>query len=486
MIGKYSTVRAHDDTANGAGQTVPPAQKDTHVLGAVLRAAAAASAGIIYGLVYFLDLGRKTESFLYMLGCLLLLACLGSLLPYIFAKVHRGIMSTILLVVYFGTLLVSSFFSYHTLLGTLYQEEERTADNIVIVAEEVSDLIEDAGSCFDEEYQMEVQERLLDAIDRLKGDLEAGSFHGPEDLRKVADSQTFETNQGRIQRVVNEYGDPGTTSARKMDIEYYIRSELGDDFEVEIGMRPGIQTFLDIFEYNAEKKDCISNINTLLINLQKLEWEAGTAQDSENALEVVSSFMNKYVSIEKRNAIDPHLRELSGLFEATAVWKQFIYTTKDLQQELLSLDTASGTLDWNKSMNTLSQEVQELLKSVPPYFQSFSEDPSGKALKPDGKQVSAAQLSLRLQRVMRGHRPGLNEIEKNLRAFVDVPQISLFAALIAALIDTLILFVGMLLPKMVRYFKDTPAYGKNSKYTPEELEEVLGNVFNKPVQERDN
>lgn len=490
MIGKYSTVRAAS-ASGGVRQVCLPAPKGFtkgfKKSPAVLRVVFVAVAAIIYGIVYFCDLGRKTENFLYILGCLGLLICLGSVLPYIFSEVYRGAVSTILLIVYFSTLLVSAFFSYHTLLGTLYREEERNVDNVVIVAEEVSSLIEDTKDCFDEDYQIAVQERLLNAVDKLKEEVETGAFRGAADLCKIAESNTFETNQGTIQRIVTEYnGKTAISSDRSMEIEYYIRSVLGPDFEQEIKVRPGIQSFLDIFEYDTEKRDCIGDINTLLINLQKLEWEASVAQDSKNALEGVSNFMNKYISAKDRNAIDPNLRELSGLFEAVSVWKQFVHTTKDLQQELLSLNTASGTVDCDKSMGLLSQEVQKLLKSVPPYFPTFPENTAGSALKSDGRQISPAELSLRLQQVMRGHRSGLNEIERNLRAFVDTPQISLFAALIAALIDTLILFVGMLLPKMIPYFKDTASYGPGRKYTQEEFEENLDNLFNKPVRERDD
>lgn len=477
MIGKNSIVRAEESLAV-QGQ----AAEFMHKPGVVLRVGSVVCAGFIYGLIYFLDLGRETENFMYLAGCLLLLVCLGSLLPYIFSETYRGVRSTILLIVYFGTLLVSSFFSYHTLLGTLYRDDERLADNIAIVAEEVSNLIEDAGSCFDETYQAEVQTRLLGAIDGLKGNLEAGTFQGTDNLRQVAESSTFETNQGTLQRLMSEYDRAGTVDARKMDIEFYIRSTLGPIFEQEIHMVPGLQSFRDIFAYETEKTDCIEDINTLLINLQKLEWDAVEAQDSAAALEGISNFMNKYISVAERESIDPNLRELSGLFEAAAVWKQFVFTAKELQQEILSLDTASGTLDWDTSMNVLSRQVQGLLKSVPPYFQSFSKDSAGQALQPDGEQVSAAQLSLRLQRVMRSHKPSVNRITQNLRAFVDAPQISLFAALIAGLIDTLILFVGMLLPKMIRYFKDREF---DNKYTQDEMDEILNNIFNKPVQERD-
>ena len=86
---------------------------------------------------------------------------------------------------------------------------------------------------------------------------------------------------------------------------------------------------------------------------------------------------------------------------------------------------------------------------------------------------------------IRNHRPTLNDIEKNLTAFVDAPLVSLFAALIAVLMDTLILFVGMLLPKPIPYFKDiVDQDGDNAKYSPEEINENLGNLFNKPVTEK--
>lgn len=488
-IGKCSIVRA-----SGAGDVAVPLLLPGGIglgkWGIGLRVAAVVLAGIVYGLVYFLDLGGKWENFLYMLGCFLLIGCLCSLLSYIFTESHRGTLSTTLLIVYFATLLVSSFFSYHTLLNTLYREEERKIDNIVIVAEEISDLVEDSKDCFDKGYQVEVQKRLMNAADSLRKEATLEAFHGSADMQRIVESGTFETNYATLERIVGEYHKAGEgaedeeKTPRQMEIEYYVRSKLGPSFEAEIGERPGIQSFLEILEYDAAKRACMEGINVLLTNLQKLEWDAAEAVASETALEDILAFMNKYIPAEDRDALDPNLRELGGLLETASSWKRFLYSAKSLQQEILSLDTSSDTLDWKRSIRTLSQEVQELLNGVPPYFQAFSNG-NGVLLESVGQRTSAAELSLRLQRTVRDHRPGLNKIEQNLRAFVEVPQVSLFAALIAVLMDTLILFVGMLLPRMIQYFKDTKAYGAGAKYDPNEMEEILDNVFNKPVQERD-
>lgn len=500
-IGKCSIVRV----SGAADVAAPPLLPDGIGLGKWgigLRVAAVVLAGTVYGLVYFLDLGGKWENFLYMLGCFLLIGCLCSLLPYIFTESHRGALSTTLLIVYFATLSVSSFFSYHTLLNTLYREEERKIDNIVIVAEEVSNLVEDSKGCFDKGYQVEVQKRLMNAADSLRKEATLEAFHGSADMQRIVESETFETNYTTLQRIVPEYHKAKAEieaeaeieteaeaeekkTPRMMEIEYYVRSELGPKFEAEIGVTPGIQSFLEILEYDAAKKVCMEGINILLTNLQKLEWDAAEAAASEAALEDILAFMNRYILAEDRDALDPNLRELGELLETTSAWKRFLYSAKSLQQEILSLDTSSDTLDWNKSIQTLSKEVQELLNGVPPYFQVFPSGDGEPPLESVGQQISAAELSLQLQRTVRDHRPGLNKIEQNLRAFVEAPQLSLFAALIAVLMDTLILFVGMLLPRMIQYFKDTKAYGAGAKYDPEEIEEVLDNTFNKPVQERD-
>lgn len=482
-IGKNSIVRAGERALPSQDSQSP--QPPSPPAGRRLRLASLACAGVVYGLVYLGEFGRKWDNLLYLLGCLLVVVCLASLLPSIFSASCQGAKATLLLTVYFGTLLVSSFFSYNTVLNALYAGDERQTDNIVLVAEEVSSLLEDAAGCFDADYQAAVQTCLLNAIDTLKNNLETGTFHGANTLGEIAKSITFQTNYGTIQRLVGEYDEGNTTYARKMEIEYYLRSVLGPIFSGEIDVVPGIQSFRDILAYDVERSKCISDINLLTINLQKLEWDTTLLNGSAAALNTVSNFINRYIPVSTRTAINPSLRELGGLFEAVSIWKRFLHTAKDLQQEILSLNPASGNPNWDTSMQKLSQTAKALLNSIPPYFQSFPDDGSGNEIKPGGGRLSAPRLSLQLQRVIRSHRPGVNVIAQNLQAFVDTPQVSLFAALIAILIDTLILFVGMLLPRMIWYYKDTKAHGENAKYTPDELEEILGNVFNKPVREHD-
>lgn len=160
-----------------------------------------------------------------------------------------------------------------------------------------------------------------------------------------------------------------------------------------------------------------------------------------------------------------------------------------MQQSILELDTTAEHLDWDESIRSLLEQAQVLLKVTPVHFPSFATySDTGELtgyLSASDRPVSAAELSIQLQKVIRNHRPTLNDIEKNLTAFVDAPLVSLFAALIAVLMDTLILFVGMLLPKPIPYFKDiVDQDGDNAKYSPEEINENLGNLFNKPVTEK--
>lgn len=457
--------------------------------GAMPRLAAAAAAVLLYILVYFLDLGRKWEGFLYVSGCLLVVGCLLSLLPAIFKESCRNTRGTVLLAVYFSTLAVSSFFSYQTILNGIYSDRERLSDNVAIIAQEVTSLVKEAGGCFDEAYQAKAQTRLIDALDHLKGDMEGGTVYIDGDLKRVMESAAFRKYSGTIERLISEFDKSSTSSSRKMQIEERIQQEIGGAFQAEGLEVQGIQELRSILEYQGEQKACIGSISAALAALQKTEWDAATAQNCESACTQINAFLGTYLTVDQRVKVDPYLRDISGLLSATSAWKQYLATSKCLQQEILRLDTTRDNLDWESSIRVLSSQVQDLLESVPVYFQRFSEySPSGENQgfwEAETSTASPAGLSLRLQAVTRSHKPARNGITRNLQAFVDVPQTAVFAALIAVLMDVLVLFAGMLLPKSILFFSNTPACAPNSKYSREELMEVLDNVFNKPVRESD-
>lgn len=434
--------------------------------------------------VYFLNLGRKWEGFLYIFGCILAVGCLLSLLPAIFKDSCRNTRGTVLLVVYFSTLTVSSFFSYQTILNGIYSDEERLSDNVAIVAQEVTSLVKEADDCFDQAYQEKAQMHLLDALDHLKGDMEGGTVYIDGDLQRVMESRTFQMYSGTIERLISEFDKSGTSSMRQMQIEERIKQEIGGEFENEALEVQGIQELRKILEYQEEQKQCLTNISTALTALQKPEWDLHTVQECEDACTQINAFIGTYLPVSQRNKIDPYLRDISGLLSATSAWKQYLFTSRCLQQEILKLDTTQDGLDWESSIQILSVQVQSLLESVPVYFRHFSEySASGEITGdwgPETGKVSPAELSLRLQMVTRSHKPTRNDISRNLQAFVDIPQTAVFAAVIAILMDVLVLFAGMLLPKSIQFFPTT-----SGKYKGDEQLEVLDNIFNKPVRESD-
>lgn len=484
LIGKNSIIRSNDVEM----QTSSEVCKDGFPQGKnLLRVIVIFFAAASFLIVYFLRMDRKLTTFLYLLGCGAVVVCLLSLLPGIFANSHRGRRGVILLCVYFSTLCVSSFFSYQTLLNTLYQESERKADNLSLIAQELTAMVEDASSCFDENYQTTVQARLVDAVDHLKAAMESETNYGAGELADVMEYEAFLRNYSRIRRLVEEYYDPTTTAVRKMDIEYFIRTTLGGP--MPNGTVASIETCRKIIAYYDAKDDCTESIEALSSCLQKLSWDASDTEKSEKSFEDIAGFLGKYISVEERTQIDPYLRDISALMSVTASWKQFLNESRSMQQSILELDTTAEHLDWDESIRSLLEQAQVLLKVTPVHFPSFATySDTGELtgyLSASDRPVSAAELSIQLQKVIRNHRPTLNDIEKNLTAFVDAPLVSLFAALIAVLMDTLILFVGMLLPKPIPYFKDiVDQDGDNAKYSPEEINENLGNLFNKPVTEK--
>lgn len=69
--------------------------------------------------------------------------------------------------------------------------------------------------------------------------------------------------------------------------------------------------------------------------------------------------------------------------------------------------------------------------------------------------------------------PNMSNLEKGLRTFLDHKIVGITCALMAFLIDLMILFVGIILPPDIDFESD--------KYTKEDKKKMLSNLFNKPI-----
>lgn len=454
---------------------------------------------------------------LMLLGCAAVVAALAALLPSIFAAGHYGGKAKVLLVVYFGTLCFSSFFSYNSFLDTLYQPEFRRLDQFYALQQEAGSLIQQTEKCFDSAYENAVQKQLLTKLIALQG--QKGAMQQPENQTLTAAETYAAQHQG-------EYAQYKSDLASKTALRDGYQQSIGnfvtgtpidertnratntqrrdqqslDSLNGEIAsltakleeIRQGLyaidpsQTMEDALEsvgnkralgqtYQAELNKLGGSVNALMALVQQELWTGQDQQSAQVELERITAFLVEYMPDEYAQS------HLSGLYNTVSAHKRYL----GQKQQALELVTAKTLQEntpegWKAAVSNMNDRVLAVIQAVPTHFSTF--DLGDRTIAPPREDVqSPAQMINQFERSIRHADGGLNQIEQNIRALGINPLLAFFCALIAVLVDMLILFVGMLIPKSIHYFKDTAAYGAAGKYTPDELDEVLSGIFSKPA-----
>lgn len=79
------------------------------------------------------------------------------------------------------------------------------------------------------------------------------------------------------------------------------------------------------------------------------------------------------------------------------------------------------------------------------------------------------------EKLRRNANPNLSQSEKNIQSFISNKPLAVMCATMALLIDMMILFVGIILPKDINL-------ESNSKHSEQEIKRRLSNLFNKPIR----
>lgn len=454
---------------------------------------------------------------LMALGCAAVVGALAALLPAIFAAGQYGGKAKVLLVVYFGTLCFSSFFSYNSFLDTLYQPEFRRLDQFYALQQQAGSLIEKTEQCFDSAYETAVQKQLLAELIALQQ--QQGTMQQPENQALTAAETYAAQHQSEYQQYQNDLASKtalrdgyqqsignfvaGTpidqrtnratnTQRRNQQSLNSLESEIAALTAKLEDIRQGLyaidpnQTMEGALEgaaakralgqaYQAELSKLGGSVNALMTLVQQDMWTGRERENAQAELERITAFMVQYRPDEYAQS------HLGGLFNMVSARKVYL----DQKRQALELVTAKTLQDntpagWKAAVGNMNDRVLAVTQAVPTHFTTFDLG-EGNVIAPPAEDVqSPARLVSQLERAIRNADGGLNRIEQNMRALGGNPLLALFCALIAVLVDTLILFVGMLIPKSIHYFKDTAAYA-GGKYSPDELDEVLSGIFSKPA-----
>lgn len=450
---------------------------------------------------------------------ILYLIVILSILIIVFALIMKLIQTGIpnhnagvlLLVIYFAVLSVSSFFSYNAFVPIMYPDSVRNIDNFRSYRLETLSLLERADRAVDVEYYENIKKEIDYELQRLETELE-----------RVDDAQLLSPSELEIYNRKNEYEKyilsrdelvywEGELQAEKLRWE----EEKKLIYENSDGIGPNTRkVYTDAEqEHNKNVNDINTEIKNLHTQINDTSNEIINNVDAYN--EIVKKLNDTDIKLNCEKEIDQvrlllRQNELSeteeielsqaihaientrlglqgiindslltnNLWDMVKVYRSYqIYRNKykDAINLILGVEAADQGA-YQKAYGQIELYVRDLLKTLPDTEYAFYDEKDTAILT---TSLPRSDYYSTLETLRRNTDPGLSQIEKNIRTFVDNKLVGIICSSMALLIDMMILFVGIILPKNIHI-----QHGSNGKYSEQDVRMILSNLFNKPISRR--
>lgn len=138
--------------------------------------------------------------------------------------------------------------------------------------------------------------------------------------------------------------------------------------------------------------------------------------------------------------------------------------------DILSIEVTGET--YGDEYNRIPLPLYNLLQNLPRTDYEFYDFENQLIKTSSGAKSDYYSLEEKLRR---NANPDLSQSEKNIRSFISNKPLAVMCAAMALLIDMMILFVGIILPKDIDL-------ESTSAYSEQEVKRRLSNLFNKPIR----
>lgn len=466
---------------------------------------------IVAYVLSIVNLSYSTRKFIYhILYIVVIIAVLIVIGLMILTLIQTGIKNRsvggLLLSIYFAVLSVSSFFSYNSFVLIMYPEEVRNVDDfqsykigIVNLAERMNaDINDDYYVSLGIEIEVELQE-LESALDNVSDEMylsqkERQLYEQREDfeayiklmteLKELEENAEIEEKSWREEEselITNSGGVGQYTTAMwrdKKNEHITAMNEINNDItEKENEMKEykeeivlnveEYQEMIQAFDNRKEEFDCSQEIDLIrtILNQEKDELKKEEIEYAIFKIENAKSHL-----LETNN--DKLKNDLGDII--TVYWKYKKYKRQFyiLENQILETNVERGQYD--KSYRLIQSYAYKLLMYLPDTNHIFY-GANNEIIKTS--DLSRSDYYSAMENMKRNINPDLSVIERNIRTFVNNKLIGSVCALMAILIDMMILFVGIILPREICY----PSNEKG-KYTEHEIKRIMSNLFNKPIR----
>lgn len=419
---------------------------------------------------------------------------------------HHQNTGVFLFAIYFAVLCVSSFFSYNAFVSVMYPDSIRNIDSFQKYRLGALALMERADRSVDVSYYENIKAEMESELRNLEqqiASLTDSDFLSPEELALYKERTKFEqyiANVAKLEALKKELATenekwtqeeatlfnnsggvgPNTRTIwteKKALYEQRIKplqeqidrlnndiGELDADFiqEVEAYVK-----MLDKIEAKRAALDCTAEIVEITTLLNQSKWLIDDNHLYSTILKLEQA--EAMLSNEEKSALSNNLWDMLQTYHS---YLMYINQYSDIKNEILGISLEQELYtDAYLEMQKYLYEFLQLLPETQYVFYSTVGTTIQTRRLPISDYYSTAET------LKRNANPDLSLIEKNIRTFIDNKLVGIVCALMALLIDMMILFVGIILPKDIHLKSSL-----SGKYSEQEIRRILSNLFNKPIR----
>lgn len=442
---------------------------------------------------------------LYLLVIVSVLACIFFLVKELVenSSTNRNA-GVFLMTIYFAVLCVSSFFSYQSFVPVMYPEEIRNENVFRQYGVEVVQLLETTEKKLDTEYYENIFRELemeLDAVEEAsKADMPIADEKISEDdakayeeyismKKQLADIETEIADlKDRRQKEIEAYAGTNDGIGRQTNILYDKLEERYGPREEELYIQKGNieEDMKELGKGEAFKKGINYSIDKYTKLKEKQENYANSTECSDTIVNIrfllnkehlePEEYIQLQEGVEKIEQIKMTVGEGSPengnnlwiMAKTYREYQEFRYLYLDTIDSIMNENVADET--YKEAQTRMEESAQKLLTTIPETGYIFT-DSNGGEIKT--RRYSVGDIYGELTQIRMSASPDMSNLEKGLRTFLDHKIVGITCALMALLIDLMILFVGIILPPDINFESET--------YTAEDKKKILANLFNKPI-----
>lgn len=399
-----------------------------------------------------------------------------------------------LFVIYFAVLSVSSFFSYNAFISVLYPNQVRNIDvfqtyklGTIALAESIDADID--RDYYDELYTMiniELQKIMTSDKMLILSDEERNIYENREQYEKYLRTQEEIEKQNAERDRVEQWWD-------KFEKDW---KEANKDIGVN-AKEVWITAYNDYQKNLGEIESNISNLKKEQETLKVGASDMGTYEevcqkikdyDCTDSIKIIRNYMQNYDEVaqgkiniavheleEYRLALsqDENIQMNNNLFEMIDSYCSYL-NYQSLYREAINrvLNVQVNSETYKDEYDSIQLPIYDLLLNLPRTdYEIYNMD--NKLIRT--RELPRSDYYSTAEKLRRNANPNLSQSEKNIQSFISNKPLAVMCATMALLIDMMILFVGIILPKDINL-------ESNSKHSEQEIKRRLSNLFNKPIR----